>query len=45
VPEVVFPTGMVEDNETFLVYYGAADNALGVVVWERRALLAALRSC
>jgi predicted GH43/DUF377 family glycosyl hydrolase len=25
VPTVVFPTGVVEEGETLLVYYGAAD--------------------
>jgi beta-1,2-mannobiose phosphorylase / 1,2-beta-oligomannan phosphorylase len=31
VPNVVFPTGIVEQGETVLVYYGAADSSTGVV--------------
>jgi predicted GH43/DUF377 family glycosyl hydrolase len=33
VPEVVFPTGVVECGDTVLVYYGAADSATAVVEW------------
>ena len=29
VPNVVFPTGVVQDGETLLVYYGAADACHG----------------
>ena len=29
VPDVVFPTGIVETENTFLVYYGAADTCTG----------------
>lgn len=39
VPNVVFPTGVVEDGETVLVYYGAADAVTAVVAFSRRSLL------
>jgi beta-1,2-mannobiose phosphorylase / 1,2-beta-oligomannan phosphorylase len=39
VPNVVFPTGVVEDGETVLVYYGAADAATAVAVFDRQELL------
>ncbi len=42
VPEVVFPTGIVETGETLLVYYGAADACTAVVEFSRGELLAAL---
>ena len=42
VPDVVFPTGIVELDETFLVYYGAADTAIGVVELARSEILGAL---
>src|SRR3954451_7872133 len=35
VPDVVFPTGIVETPETFLVYYGAADTCTGVVEFSK----------
>ena len=31
VPNVVFPTGIVERDESYLIYYGAADSAVGVM--------------
>jgi predicted GH43/DUF377 family glycosyl hydrolase len=31
VPNVVFPTGIVEDGDGWLVYYGASDTSCGVV--------------
>lgn len=31
VPNVVFPTGIVEDGDDWLVYYGAADESTGVM--------------
>jgi predicted GH43/DUF377 family glycosyl hydrolase len=31
VPNVVFPTGIILQGETVLIYYGAADTATGVV--------------
>jgi predicted GH43/DUF377 family glycosyl hydrolase len=43
VPNVVFPTGVVEADESILVYYGAADRATGVAELPRRDLLGALR--
>jgi predicted GH43/DUF377 family glycosyl hydrolase len=42
VPDVVFPTGIVETEETFLVYYGAADTSTGVVELSRAELMASL---
>jgi predicted GH43/DUF377 family glycosyl hydrolase len=39
VPNVVFPTGIVEDGETVLVYYGAADTFTAVAEFRRRDLL------
>jgi len=43
VPDVVFPTGVVERGETLLVYYGAADRAVGLVELSLDELLATLR--
>jgi predicted GH43/DUF377 family glycosyl hydrolase len=42
VPNVVFPTGVVEDGETLLVYYGAADAVTAVVEFSLRELLEAM---
>jgi len=42
VPNVIFPTGIVERDDTLLIYYGAADAATGVVEISRTALLDAL---
>ena len=39
VPNVVFPTGVVRDDDTLLVYYGAADSAVAVAEFSERALL------
>ncbi|HJZ54046.1 MAG TPA: glycoside hydrolase family 130 protein [Gemmataceae bacterium] len=39
VPNVVFPTGMVQDGDTLLIYYGAADAVTAVVEFDRRKLL------
>lgn len=33
VPNVVFPTGVVEDDQRWLVYYGAADTHVGVTAF------------
>ena len=41
VPDVVFPTGIVETEETFLVYYGAADTCTAVVEFSREELMEA----
>jgi predicted GH43/DUF377 family glycosyl hydrolase len=42
VPNVVFPTGIVEDGDAYLVYYGAADTCTGVVRMPRDELCANL---
>jgi predicted GH43/DUF377 family glycosyl hydrolase len=42
VPNVLFPTGIVDRDETLLIYYGAADAATGVVEISRTELLDAL---
>ena len=42
VPDVVFPTGIVETNDTFLVYYGAADTYTGVVEFSKEELLTSM---
>ncbi len=42
-PNVVFPTGIVDRDETYLVYYGAADAATAVVEFSRSELLGSLR--
>ena len=42
VPNVIFPTGIVERDDTLLIYYGAADAATGVVEISRSELLDAL---
>ncbi len=42
VPEVVFPTGVIRDGETLLVYYGAADSATAVAEFSERELLGAM---
>jgi predicted GH43/DUF377 family glycosyl hydrolase len=41
VPNVVFPTGVVDRGETLLVYYGAADTACAVVELSMDDILAA----
>ncbi|MEM7625784.1 MAG: glycosylase [Planctomycetota bacterium] len=43
VPNVVFPTGVVEDGDRWLVYYGAADTHVGVTAFPLEALVGALR--
>jgi predicted GH43/DUF377 family glycosyl hydrolase len=42
VPNVVFPTGIVEAGEALLVYYGAADAVTAVAGFDRRELLEAI---
>ena len=42
VPDVVFPTGMVRDGGTLLVYYGAGDAVTAVAEFAERDLLAAM---
>jgi len=39
VPEVVFPTGIVIENDLCLLYYGAADTHIAVSVYKINALL------
>jgi len=39
VNNVVFPTGVVERDETLIIYYGAADAVTAVVEWSRDELL------
>ena len=43
VPNVVFPTGIVSQSETALVYYGAADTCTAVVEISLRELLSSLQ--
>jgi beta-1,2-mannobiose phosphorylase / 1,2-beta-oligomannan phosphorylase len=42
VPDVVFPTGIVDAPDGWLVYYGAADTCSAVVEFRRDELMAAL---
>jgi predicted GH43/DUF377 family glycosyl hydrolase len=42
VPNVVFPTGVVDRGDTLLVYYGAADTACAVVEFSKADVLAAM---
>jgi predicted GH43/DUF377 family glycosyl hydrolase len=39
---VVFPTGVIQDGETLLVYYGAADAVTAVAEFDTRELLTAM---
>jgi predicted GH43/DUF377 family glycosyl hydrolase len=39
IPNVVFPTGIVEQGETVLIYYGAADTSTGVAEFRLSDLL------
>jgi predicted GH43/DUF377 family glycosyl hydrolase len=45
VPNVVFPTGVVEREDRLLVYYGAADANTGVVEFDRAELMDSLVAC
>ncbi|MDQ3329448.1 MAG: hypothetical protein M3552_02145 [Planctomycetota bacterium] len=45
VPNVVFPTGIVRDGESLLVYYGAADACTAVAEFSERELLDAVAAC
>jgi predicted GH43/DUF377 family glycosyl hydrolase len=38
IPNVVFPTGIVRQGDTVLVYYGAADESCAVVEWRLQDL-------
>lgn len=42
VPDVVFPTGVVQDGESLLVYYGAADTFTAVAEFSRADVLGAM---
>jgi predicted GH43/DUF377 family glycosyl hydrolase len=42
VPNVIFPTGVVQDRDTLLVYYGAADAVTAVVEYSLGELLGAM---
>jgi predicted GH43/DUF377 family glycosyl hydrolase len=42
VPDVVFPTGIIECDGSYLVYYGAADSCTAVVEFDRREVIAML---
>ncbi len=42
VPNIVFPTGVVQDRGAILVYYGAADAFTAVAEFSERELLAAM---
>jgi predicted GH43/DUF377 family glycosyl hydrolase len=39
VPDVVFPTGIVESGDSYLIYYGAADSCTAVVEFSKREVL------
>ena len=39
VPNVVFPTGIVQQGENVLVYYGAADTCTAVVEFSLREIV------
>lgn len=43
VPNVVFPTALIDHGPTLTIYYGAADTAVGATDVSRDALLASLR--
>ena len=43
VPNVVFPTGVVERGDTLLVYYGAADTVCAIVELAKKEILAAMQ--
>ncbi len=42
VPNVVFPTGVVKDDQTLLVYYGASDARTAMVEFSEKAVLESL---
>lgn len=44
VDNVVFPTGIVDMDDEVLVYYGAADECVGVTAFSREALIGAVTS-
>ena len=44
VPNVVFPTGIVTQDDSALVYYGAADTFVGVVEFSLGEMLSRVRT-
>jgi predicted GH43/DUF377 family glycosyl hydrolase len=42
VPDVVFPTGIVEKGNAYLVYYGAADACTAIVAFSKDEVVSAL---
>ena len=42
VPNVVFPTGIIQQGENVLVYYGAADTYCAVVEFSLSEIMASL---
>lgn len=42
VPDVVFPTALIDCGKTITAYYGAADSAVGSAEFSRAALVASL---
>jgi predicted GH43/DUF377 family glycosyl hydrolase len=42
VPDVVFPTGIIPTDQTFLIYYGAADTCTAVVEFSKEELFATM---
>jgi beta-1,2-mannobiose phosphorylase / 1,2-beta-oligomannan phosphorylase len=42
VPDVVFPTGIVETEESYLIYYGAADSCTAVVEFSKCEVMGSL---
>lgn len=44
VPNVVFPTALIDLGETLQVYYGAADTCLAVAEFSKRAILGSMTS-
>lgn len=44
VPDVVFPTGIIVEDRTLRVYYGAGDTSSTVVHWSLNDILTSLSS-
>jgi predicted GH43/DUF377 family glycosyl hydrolase len=43
VPDVVFPTALIENDDLLQLFYGAADACIGVVEFSRSELLESLQ--
>jgi predicted GH43/DUF377 family glycosyl hydrolase len=43
VPDVVFPTGVIEHDDRLLVYYGAGDTWTAVAETSRQSVIEALQ--